>query len=145
MVKETLMYLANIWPKSINDKMVEVYMPLFNGVSNDDIMEAAIAYTKGDNEYFPTPAKLKSCIPAKNYSGDYQKFILTSTKIRCQVQGCLKVDICIKEPLDDPSSIYKCRDCYSGMTFQQRNQKLKDILKVFDDKKAKNKEIGREN
>lgn len=140
------MYLANIWPKSINDKMVEVYMPLFNGVSNDDIMEAAIAYTKGDNEYFPTPAKLKSCIPTKAYNDTgSQKFMLTSTKMRCQVSGCLKVDICIKEPLDDPSSIYKCRDCYSGMTFQQRNQKLKDILKMFDDKKQKRLEISHVN
>jgi hypothetical protein len=132
------MYLANIWPKSINDKLLDVYMPLFNGVSNDDILEAGIAYTKADVDRFPTPAKLKSCVPTKtsSYVGS-QKFILTTTKIRCQVPGCLKVDICIKEPSDDPAAFYKCRDCYSGLTFQQRNQRLRDIMHMIKDKKFK--------
>jgi len=39
---------------------------------------------------------------------------------------CGKIDICIKEPAS--SGTWKCRDCYSGMTLQERQAKIHQII-----------------
>ena len=46
---------------------------------------------------------------------------------RRQCSKCGKIDMCIKEPKD--SRVWECRDCYSGLTKQERTQRFRDIQK----------------
>lgn len=142
-MEDTLHFLGNIWPKKINSDLVEGYFNALQGYSNEDIVEAAAKYAEDDNDYFPTPGKLKKCIPVKNYDGtDNSKFHLTEYKMECQASGCFKKDLCIREP-NEKGIPYICRDCYTGLTFSERNQRLRDIMHMIKDKNFKPEWVSR--
>lgn len=46
---------------------------------------------------------------------------------RMKCQACGTVGLCIKEPAK--SGTWKCRDCYSGMTIDERREKIRQIIR----------------
>lgn len=116
--------------------MIESYHIILKGISDDYIYEAA-KLCLSECEYFPKPKEILKRVPKKVNDDLEGVNFKIAERMRCQNQGCLRVDMCIKEPVDDPASKYLCRDCYSGLTLQERNQRMRDILHMIKDKDFK--------
>jgi hypothetical protein len=140
MIQSSLTYSSSVWPKRVTEELIDAFYQKLKAFTDDSVYTAFKKYHESDDDNddkFPSPSRIKKLIPTGNYFDELNndKFHMVM-KMRCQIPGCFKTDVCIREPNQEGVK-YKCRDCYSGLTLEQRNQRMRDIMHMIRDKNFK--------
>jgi len=126
-----------IWDrKEISEQSKSAYIKALKPYTDDEIRQAG--YKCIDNcSYFPKPAQILGYIYTDQASKQYgAKFNMYSRY--CQV--CKKTDcITMKDDGDDRTGekgddLWKCRECYSGISSDEYQQRMYNIIEMIEEK-----------
>ena len=123
-VIQMLKTFSGIWEKKITQELQKAFLQALKKYTDDEIRQAG--YKCIDNcSFFPKPAQVISYIYKDKTEKQYNlKFNMYSGY--CQV--CKKTN-CITMKDND---LWKCRQCYTGFTEGQIEEKYNKLLKILD-------------
>ena len=129
-VKSMLKLFCDLWEKKITPGMQDAYSNTLKGCTDEEIKKAGYQCME-TCQYFPKPAEILCKIHITQTKKQYgAKFNQSSGYCQvCKKTGCMTMQD------DEDNNIWKCRECYTGLTNEQIQQKFKDLYNILDDVK----------
>ena len=131
-----LKIFSGVWEKKITPEIIEAYSNTLKGYTDNEIRQAGYKCMELCT-YFPKPAEIISHISKRKEKEQYgAKFNMYSGHCQvCGKNGC----ITMKDEGDNYTGeqgdgLWKCRECYTGLTNEQINAKYQELFKIFDKK-----------
>ena len=122
-----------IWSTKTTDfeKLGAIYHKALRRYPENNLLRAAES-CMNELEFFPKPVDLTKRLPRGGSAIDEGKFRIRE-QVRCT--DCGEIRMCIEEPTD--CGQWKCRQCYTGMTVKEIQDKLESLMIRMDKGKSK--------
>ena len=129
-INEMLVTFSGVWDHKVTPDTIDAYYSVLRGCSDDKIRQAGYRCMEVCT-YFPKPAEILGKIHLKETQEQYgAKFNQSSGYCQvCKKTGCMTMQD------DEDNHLWKCRECYTGLTNEQIQQKFKDLYNILDDVK----------
>ena len=124
-MEEILVFFSTVWPKKVTNELIEAYCIPLQRFADEEVRRAG--HKLLESEYFPKPHNFVTEINRNKPPDDgyISNFDIKSGR-KCAI--CGRVRVCIDEP---KGSEYQCRECYTGMTSEEIEAKIKGIAALL--------------